>query len=432
MIPWPFPADHRGGPGGAQGFPRWCAVEGGRRLGTMQTDDNPTTTGPPSPGPSRRLTRSSRDKVVGGVAGGLAEYFGVDAVLFRIGFVALTVAGGSGIGLYALAWLLLPTAGSTETVSQRLSRWYRHRPILAIILTVVAVNMVFNGFWWGDHGHRDNDFFWGVVLVGVGVAFLVSRQRGRWDDATTPPTGGPDPDVEFDRPAPSDPLLADAARIEATGSLIGPAWSAPAPDLPLRPERPRPFLTPLVISMLLIGAGVAALLGVELLAFLAVALLVVGGAMLVGARWGRARGLIPVGLLLAAAATVTAVTDVSLAGGVGTRHRSPLTEAQLRPYRLGVGELIVDLRDLDVDGSARVRAEVGVGQITVLVPPDVDVEGDAHVGMGQVTAFGRSTDGSDVDRRFDHDAEVETSRTLVLDLDAGIGEIIVEVRDGAA
>lgn len=393
----------------------------------METDETPTSTERPRPAPGRRLTRSSRDKVVGGVAGGLADYFGVDAVLFRIGFVALTVAGGSGIGLYALAWLLLPTAGSTETVGERISRWYRHRPILAIILTVIAFNMVFGGWWWDDHGHRDNDFFWGVVLVGAGAAFLVSRQRGRWDEATPPPEHVAD----RDRPAPSDPLLADAARIESTGSLIGPAWSAP--PAPVAPPRPRPFLTPLVISILLVGAGVAALVGMELPAFLAVALLVVAVAMLVGSRYGRARGLIPVGLLLAAMATITAVADVSVAGGIGTRHRSPVTVEQLRPaYRLGVGELVVDLRDLEFEGTRRVRAHVGVGELRLLVPPDVEVEGDAHVGLGQINAFGRSTEGSDVDRPLDREAETETSRTLVLDLDAGIGEINVEVDDATS
>lgn len=394
----------------------------------METDENPTSTEPPRPAPGRRLTRSGRDKVVGGVAGGLGEYFRVDAVLFRIGFVALTVAGGSGIGLYALAWLLLPTPGSTETVGERIGRWYRHRPILAIILTVIVLNMVFNGWWWGDHGGRGNDFFWGVVLVGVGAAFLVSRQRARWDAASAPTEV--ETEVGGDRPAPSDPLLSDAARIESTGSLIGPAWSAP-PVAPRAP-RPRPFLTPLVLSILLIGGGVAALVGMELLTFLAVALLVVAVAMLVGSRYGRARGLIPVGLLLAAMATVTAVTDVSLSGGVGNRYRTPLRVEQLRPYHLGVGDLVVDLRELDFEGTRRVRAEIGIGNLTVLVPPDVAVEGDARVGLGQVDAFGRSNDGSGVDRILDHEAEAETSRTLDLDLDAGIGRITVEVKDAEA
>ena len=55
-----------------------------------------------------RLTRSRTQKKIAGVAGGLAEYTGVDAVIWRVAFLALTVCGGSGILVYALLWLLLP------------------------------------------------------------------------------------------------------------------------------------------------------------------------------------------------------------------------------------------------------------------------------------------------------------------------------------
>jgi phage shock protein C len=51
----------------------------------------------------RTLTRSSSDRKIGGVAGGLGEYFGVDPVLFRVGFVAATLLSGVG----ALAYLAL-------------------------------------------------------------------------------------------------------------------------------------------------------------------------------------------------------------------------------------------------------------------------------------------------------------------------------------
>ena len=53
----------------------------------------------------RILTRSSEDKMLAGVAGGLGEYFGVDPVLFRVGFVAATLL--SGVGLIAYLALIL-------------------------------------------------------------------------------------------------------------------------------------------------------------------------------------------------------------------------------------------------------------------------------------------------------------------------------------
>jgi phage shock protein C len=47
--------------------------------------------------------------MVGGVCGGLAEYTGIDPVLWRVGFVGLTVAGGAGVLVYLLLWVLMPS-----------------------------------------------------------------------------------------------------------------------------------------------------------------------------------------------------------------------------------------------------------------------------------------------------------------------------------
>ena len=60
--------------------------------------------------PQGRLHRSATDRMVGGVCGGLAEYSGIDAVLWRVGAVGLTIAGGAGVVVYLLLWVLLPSA----------------------------------------------------------------------------------------------------------------------------------------------------------------------------------------------------------------------------------------------------------------------------------------------------------------------------------
>ncbi len=63
--------------------------------------------GPP-PGP-RRLTRSSRERMWAGVAGGLAEFFDLDPSLVRLLWVAATVvSGGLAVAVYILAWIVLP------------------------------------------------------------------------------------------------------------------------------------------------------------------------------------------------------------------------------------------------------------------------------------------------------------------------------------
>lgn len=55
-----------------------------------------------------RLTRSNDDRLLGGVAGGLAAFLGLDPTIVRVGFVLLTFFGGSGIVLYAVLWLIVP------------------------------------------------------------------------------------------------------------------------------------------------------------------------------------------------------------------------------------------------------------------------------------------------------------------------------------
>lgn len=57
---------------------------------------------------SKRLTRSTSDRMVAGVAAGLANYFGIDPVIMRLLFVALAIFGGGGLILYLVCWILMP------------------------------------------------------------------------------------------------------------------------------------------------------------------------------------------------------------------------------------------------------------------------------------------------------------------------------------
>lgn len=59
---------------------------------------------------NKRLTRSSRDRKIAGVCGGLAEFSGIDATVIRILFVILALAGGPGLLVYLALWLILPKA----------------------------------------------------------------------------------------------------------------------------------------------------------------------------------------------------------------------------------------------------------------------------------------------------------------------------------
>ncbi|WP_346620091.1 PspC domain-containing protein [Blastococcus montanus] len=69
------------------------------------------------PPPARpQLRRNRTDKVIGGVNGGLAEYTGIDPLLWRVGFVALALAGGTGVLVYLLLWLLMPAGPEASGV----------------------------------------------------------------------------------------------------------------------------------------------------------------------------------------------------------------------------------------------------------------------------------------------------------------------------
>ena len=67
----------------------------------------------------RRLRRSRSDRMIAGVAGGLARELRVDPVLVRVIFVALSFVAGAGLLIYLLAWLLVPDESDDRSVVDR-------------------------------------------------------------------------------------------------------------------------------------------------------------------------------------------------------------------------------------------------------------------------------------------------------------------------
>ena len=63
----------------------------------------------------KKLYRSSSNRVIAGVAGGLGEYFAIDPLILRLLFVLLVIFGGSGIIVYLILWILIP--GKEDTIS---------------------------------------------------------------------------------------------------------------------------------------------------------------------------------------------------------------------------------------------------------------------------------------------------------------------------
>jgi phage shock protein PspC (stress-responsive transcriptional regulator) len=146
---------------------------------------------PPPPGAWARpqLRRSRSDKVIGGVGGGLAEYSGIDALLWRVGFVALALAGGTGVFVYLLLWLLMPadpTAGTVHATSPAAVRGPKPPPgprspvpgitLAALLIVLGLLALATNAGDW-DPGPR---VFFGAGLLVVGLGLVASAfVRGR-------------------------------------------------------------------------------------------------------------------------------------------------------------------------------------------------------------------------------------------------------------
>lgn len=128
----------------------------------------------PAPGWSRRFSRSSRDRKIAGVAGGLGRALGVDPVLIRVGFAILTLFGGSGVALYALGWLLLPSDRDEVSALEALLGRGRSSvpPLMAVILGLVVI------------GSITSTFTVGLPLLPIAIAAaivfgVVGKRRGR-------------------------------------------------------------------------------------------------------------------------------------------------------------------------------------------------------------------------------------------------------------
>lgn len=68
------------------------------------------------------IRRSTDNKIIAGVAGGLAESLNTDPKYVRIGFALFTIFGGAGIALYLLLWLVIPRAEGTSIVEEEIRK----------------------------------------------------------------------------------------------------------------------------------------------------------------------------------------------------------------------------------------------------------------------------------------------------------------------
>jgi phage shock protein PspC (stress-responsive transcriptional regulator) len=325
------------------------------------------------------LLRSADDRVLGGVCAGLARSLGIDPLIVRIAFVALTFIGGISLLAYLAALALVPADDGTGHPA-------RERPsgiatVLGAVLIVLAVVSLTGGWGWGGlWAGGGTAVIAGLVLAGY-AGYVVAVRRGS-DQPTALRILGAG-------------VLLIAGCAAALATLVGSAWATA------------------------VGGG-------EVIAGLVIVLGVVMIGLGVSRR--RARWLALPALLLALPAAAVSAAGIDVRGGMGERSSTPATVADLGArQRLGVGELRLDLRRMQWPTIVPVslKVKLGTGHTVVYVPRDVCVQLHAKAGAGYVEVLGESAQGVDID---EHNGTVARSigKRLILDVDLGIGA--VEVR----
>ncbi len=402
----------------------------------------------------RTVKASPEGRHLGGVAGGLARHLDIDPVIMRVLFVVLVFFGGAGILLYVAGCLFVP-AEDTDRATIELDG--RTRSVVLYIAAGVSVLAIL-----GDSLGRW-DFPWPILAVGLIALVVLGRgdrfrmgQRQPAPPATWPApapsaaagavepgdeTGTTDaaapagPTVTMAAGAPTGPAGTAAYQRPWTGGYTPPPTYLAATPPPPNPRRRGPILFWFTLALIALLEGALGLLDVAGAAvpasgYAALAVGVTGLMLVVGAFWGRAGGLILVGL----ATTMWLIGSIAVQElDTTTRriHAAPqtATAALAGDYNFGAGELVLDLtevRDAAALDSQTLTVGGGFGEITVIVPDGWGVDASADVGVGETQLLdgGGATGGIGVNGGAHSSAQPEQP-TIELDLHIGVGEIRV-------
>ena len=362
-----------------------------------------TTELPPPPPPVSwwhvPVARDPDERKLGGVVAGLAKPFGFDLRTTRFAVVVAALALPGVTALYIAAWILLPKVPEQARSLHDIITERRRRPLLVAI----ALLAIFSGFGsWAFFGGVG----WGVTLLGVGVVLWLSPNFGSGFRPVTAPTvtaTGPDGTAARARRRrhPIQAVSLVAAFVTAMVMSLGNAanwWNASVYGT-----------TVTVLAILIAGT-------------------------IIGAIVNRSWFGIPMLVMLMALTGGLLITHPNLNGGFGDREVHPTTAGEAaRSYHLGAGRLRIDLASLGAsNGNTVVHAEVGYGQLRIVVPSGVTLHLITRVGAGHIVlddaelvAGMRHED----DRVVPAIGEQTTPRTITLDLQIGGGEIRI-VRAG--
>jgi len=357
---------------------------------SYETDTpSPTPPLPPPPPPAPPVRRLVRDPYsrLGGVASGVAHYYGLDVSLVRLLFVILALSTGIGIVAYFLAWLIIPRADVWPPAGPpRPLRSLSNRDIgigLALVGALLAIAL----------GGGDGGFLIPVVLIGGGVWLLLQGETNPAPAAPAAPTAGtaaftPAPPA----PSPTAGTPAPGAVGGGLGGDLPPTAYAAAPGPVGAPVPPRSRRRRLGIGLLV----------AFLVAIVVVPLLAIGGLAIAIARGG---------------------IDIE-----GESRTYTVSSAADLPLSIDndAGEVVIDLSGLtpaelaSLDEPAIIEARLDFGSLEVIIPDGIEADIDATTELGDVELFGRTDDGF-----RNHLSRTVDDPDLDITLDVGAGEVVV-------
>ena len=366
------------------------------------------------------IVRGRDGRWFAGVATGVARWLGVDPLVVRAGFILFSIFFGMGLALYLVLWLLMPD----EQGEIHVERALKHGDGISIFLLVVtAISVLGGGPWWG--GDTQGLRFFGFALLVVGAWWFVTRTDTGRDLMTQAPWKGsgsrPAPattGTPGDPHGPADPGLPAASPTTATSGPVHPAYgstgnaaanagatlTAPRPPAPTPVRQRTPsigfaggllvlglsILTGVVIALVADGAGWP---GNHVAVGIASGVGMLGLAIVIAGIAGRRSGLgfFAVVGVIAAAMTTAAPAGLSHPWHVGDSSYAVTSLTPAPTYELGLGNMRLDLTRADYKATAgtdQVKATVGAGQLTVVVPENVPVTVNTKARAGALEATG--------------------------------------------
>lgn len=443
----------------------------------------------------QQLVRPQQGRYVAGVCGAVARATNTDPVLWRVLLAVLGVLGGTGVLLYLIGWLIIPSEGDTASpIESLLGKGQSGMAPLSVVLLGGAALLTFAFIV--NSGARAS-MLAAVVVLG---AFLLIKRGGAPSfpagaPATAPPPPPPappgpasaatEPTVAFaasSAPAPSGtapsgtapsatapsataaPTTAPAGEqgtppayepppayappppaapptggfrppFAPHGPFAGPTPPPPPPPAPPKPPKPpreRSILGRLTFFAVVMVTGLIGLIDmsgmdVDVSAYFAAALVTTALGLIVGAWFGRARGLIALALILSFALGVSSGLERFGQDWTPSVYRPAAITAVADQYDFNVGNVTLDLRAVNFDGQSQtIAVSMKLGQLRVLLPDSVDATVDAGVEGGRMVLFDKEFNDSSFHEVTDAGSQGANDGNVLLNIrmEAGNLEVI--------